>query len=436
MDLRRRSALIPVVLALNLIGCSGGTATPVPASSAASVPASSPAVSSVESSALASASESASGSESAGPSESGSVGASPSMQESASASASGSTGAGASGSPLADCAKGQTKGPKGEVGTPMSQISLTADEMAKVKAGNYKAAILWHTSGDFVNAFSRGIKDQFAELGVKIVSETDAEFDAAKQANQVETVMALNPDIVITLVVDPVSGAQAFKPVVAAGKKLVLISNVPKGYEHGKDYVGVVSDDFFGMGTAAADLMGKALGGQGKVGYIFHDADYYVTNQRDQGFKTVLGQCFPNISIAAQAGMADPAKGEDIASAMLTQNPDLKGIYVPWDQPAEGVVAALRASGRKDVKVVTMDLGANNDLDMAQGGYVSGKAVDLPYDAGRVTALEGAYGVLGKQAPPFTMVPAIEVTKENLLQAYQTSFHIEAPDQVKKALGP
>lgn len=345
-----------------------------------------------------------------------------------------STAASASGA-TGDCAQGQTLGPKGEVGVPTDQITLTAEEVQKVKDGNYKAAILWHTSGDWVNAVGRGIKDTFTELGIEIVSETDAAFDAATQASQVETVMALGPDIIITLVVDPVSGAQAFRKVIDAGKKLVLISNVPQGYEHGADYVGVVSDDFFGLGTISADLMGKALNGQGSVGYIFHDADYYVTNQRDQGFKTALGQCYPNITIAAEAGMADPAKGQEIAAAMLTQHPDITGLYVPWDQPAEGVVAAIRDAGRTDVKVVTLDLGANNDLDMASGGAIYGKAVDLPYAIGQSVATEGAYGVLGKDAPAFAMVPSISVTKDNLAEAYQQSFRIDAPAAVLEALG-
>ncbi len=336
---------------------------------------------------------------------------------------------------LADCAKGQTLGPNGEVGVPTSQLGLTPDEIQKVKDGKYKAAILWHTSGDWVNAVGRGIKDTFTALGVSIVSETDANFNAATQASQVETVMALNPDIVIALVVDPVSGAQAFRKVIDAGKKLVLISNLPTGYQAGKDYVGVVSDDFFGMGTIAADLMGKALNSQGSVGYIFHDATYYVTNQRDQGFKTVLGQCFPNLKIVATQGMADPAKGQELAAAMLTQHPEIKGIYVPWDQPAEGVVAAIRDAGRTDVKVVTLDLGANNDLDMAQGGAIYGKAIDLTYALGQAVATEGAYGVLGKSAPAFAMVPSLEVTKANLADAYQQSFHADAPAEVLKALG-
>lgn len=247
--------------------------------------------------------------------------------------------------------------------------------------------------------------------------------------------MALDPDVVITLVVNPVSGAAAFQKVVDAGKELILLSNVPEGYEAGKQYVGTVSDDFFAMGRAAADQMGKALDGAGKVGYIFHDATYYVTNQRDQAFKTVIGQCFPGIEIVAEAGITDPAKGQEIAAAMLLQHPDITGIYVTWDQPAEGVVAALRDAGRTDVKVVTMDLGANNDLDMAQGGSVAGKAIELTYDAGVALANMAAYGLLDKEAPPFVMAPALEVDKSNLADAYRQAWKMDPPKAVLDALG-
>lgn len=336
---------------------------------------------------------------------------------------------------VADCAQGSTTGPKGEAGVPMSDLTISEEEIAQLKEGGHKAALLWHTSGDFVNAFGRGIKDTLATYGIEVVTETDAAFDPAQQASQVETAMALDPDLFITLVIDPVSAAAAFRPVVDGGDQLVLISNVPEGYEAGTDYVGVVSDDFFDMGKAAANLMGKALGGTGKVGYIFHDASYYVTNQRDQAFKTVIEQCFPDIEIVSEQGITDPAKGQEVAAAMLLQNPDLTGIYVTWDQPAEGVVAALRDAGRSDVKVVTLDLGANNDLEMAKGGLIAGKAIELTYDAGVATANMGAYGLLGKEAPPFVMAPALEVTKDNLQAAYQQAWKMDPPEAVMEALG-
>src|SRR5688500_5684751 len=177
-------------------------------------------------------------------------------------------------------------------------------------------------------------------------------------------------------------------------------------------------------------MLADAAGGQGKVGYIFHDADFYVTNQRDRAFKRVIEERYPDMDIVAEQGMADPADAESIAAAMLTQNPEITAFYVPWAEPAEGVLAAIRAAGRDDVNVVTIDLDTTVALDMAQGGSVVGIAADTPYLLGYTMALEGAYGILGKEAPPFVIVPTIKVTRENLAEGWQASLQEEAPAEI------
>jgi ribose transport system substrate-binding protein len=47
---------------------------------------------------------------------------------------------------------GETIGPGGEKATPSGALTLSDSEVAKLKAGKYTAALLWHTSSDFVNA--------------------------------------------------------------------------------------------------------------------------------------------------------------------------------------------------------------------------------------------------------------------------------------------
>ena len=106
------------------------------------------------------------------------------------------------------------KGPNGEAAVRAAEVKLTDAQIQKVKDGEYKAALLWAGSGEWYNALSKGAEDEFARLGVKVVSNADAQFDPAKQATDVETCMALRPDAILTLVVDPVSGARAFRPVV------------------------------------------------------------------------------------------------------------------------------------------------------------------------------------------------------------------------------
>ncbi len=329
-----------------------------------------------------------------------------------------------------------TQGPGGEEAVPASEIMLSAAQIAEVRTGNHSAALLWHTSGAFVDAVSRGARDAFAEIGVEVIAETNANFDAAQQANDVETVMAQNPDVIISLAIGPDSGAEAFRPAVDAGVQLVFLSNVPQGYVHGEDYVSIITDDLAAMGITAADLLADAIGGEGEIGYIFHDAAYYVTNQRDQAFKSWIEINYPDIEIVAEQGLADPATAEEIASAMLTRNPGLDGIYAPWAAgPADGVLAALRAAGASDVALVTMDLDTNVSLDMVEGGNVAGIAADEAYNLGRTMAIASAHGLLDLPAPAFAVVPAVGVTADNIIDGYQQSLATNPPQEILDALG-
>jgi ribose transport system substrate-binding protein len=325
-------------------------------------------------------------------------------------------------------------GPNGEPATAASQIELTAEEIEAVKAGGYTAALLWAGSGEWYNAISAGAEDKLAELGIEVVARADAQFDPAKQASDVETALSLDPDVILTLIVDPVSGAAAFRRAIDEGAELILADNGADGYVAGTDYVGIVTGDHIGMGRAAAELMSQALGGEGQVGFIFHDAEFFVTNNRDNAFRATIEQEMPGLTIVDAKGFTSEPATYDIASAMLLQHPEIDGIYVAWDVAAEGVVEAIRAAGRDDVTVVTHDLGANNALDMAQGGAVHGTVADMPYEVGEAMAELAAYGLLGKQAPPFSTVGLVSVTRDNLADAWEQSLHKPLPDDIKAVL--
>lgn len=330
---------------------------------------------------------------------------------------------------------GATTGPAGETATPTSALTLTPDEIAKVKSGNHTAALVWHQSSDFVTAVTRGAQDEFKVLGIKVVATTNANFDAGKQKSDIETVEAKKPDAMLTLPVDPVATASAYKAAAKNGTKIVLLSNVPKGFVQGKDYVSVVTDDLFQMGKHAADALAAAIGGKGNIAYFFHDAQYYVTNQRDQAFKKTIEGNYPNVKIVASQGIADPNKAEDQANGILLKNPDLSGTYVTFSQPpAEGVLSSLRNNGNTKAKLVSLDLDEPLALDMARGKNVAAIVADRAYELGQAMAKAAAYGILGKKAPAFVVAPAITITKANLVQGYQASLHQNPPKSVMDAL--
>jgi ribose transport system substrate-binding protein len=324
-------------------------------------------------------------------------------------------------------------GPNGETPTPASELQLTDEEVAQVQEGGYTAALVWHESSAFIQAVETGVREQFDELGVEVIASTSAEFDAAQQAANIETVLANNPDIIVTIAVDPTTAAEAFRPAVEQGVKIVVLTTPPAGYTAGEEMVGIVTTELTAYGKDAAEMLGEALGGEGQVGWIFHDADFWFTNQRDQAFKDWLAYLYPNIEVVDEGGFSDPARTEDIANAMISRNPELNGMYVAWATAADGVLAALRAAGRNDVSVVTNDLDENLALDMVEGGNVVGVVANPAVDLGRYLGVMAAYGVLEKEAPEMAVATPVATTTDNLAEGWQAEFAEDPPQELIEA---
>jgi ribose transport system substrate-binding protein len=331
-----------------------------------------------------------------------------------------------------------SKGPNGETPSPASSLTLTAEETAKIKEQKPKAAIVMHYAGnDWSQAQVAGLKEQFRKMGIDIIAVTDAGFKPEKQVADIETVLAQKPNIIVSIPTDPVATAEAYRKAAEQGVKLVFMDNVPKGLTAGKDYISVVSADNYGNGVAAAHLMAKALKGKGKIGLVFHAADFFVTRQRLDGFKNTIQENYPDIKIVGEQGIGGPdftGDADKAASALLTSNRDLNGIWAVWDVPAEGVISAARAAGKDNLVITTCDLGLNVAIDMAQNGFVKGLGAQRPFDQGVTEALLAGYGLLGKEAPAYIALPALPVTHDNLLEAWKEVYHQDAPDTLKSSM--
>ncbi|WP_299596713.1 substrate-binding domain-containing protein [uncultured Microbulbifer sp.] len=336
------------------------------------------------------------------------------------------------------------RGPLGNIAVNAEQATLLqpediarVHEQAKQRGKGFKAALVWHGSSNWVNALSEGAKDTFSQLDIEIVAETDAQYDPAKQAADIENVMALKPDIILSLVIDSTSAATSYRAAVDQGSKLVLLSNPIQGFKPGQDYVGIVTDDMRGMGVAAAEMTRDAIGGNGAIGMIYHDADYFITNNRDQAFRDAIQRGLAGneqIRIAVERGFTKESETSNIASAMVLQHPELKAIYVAWDAAAEGVIEGLRSMGRGDIKVVTHDLGVNNLVDMAMNGSMYGTIADRPYEIGQAMARLGAYGLIEKPAPAFSVVGFDKVQRDNIRGIWSSAYRTELPRLLDKAL--
>lgn len=321
-------------------------------------------------------------------------------------------------------------GPYGEQATPASQVQLTSDELQKIKGMHATAAIVLHYGGnDWSNAQVAGLKQQFESMGIHVIAVTDANFDAHKQVADIETVLIQKPDLIVSIPTDPVATVDAYKKAVAQGVKLVFMDNIPRGFQAGHDYVSVVSADNYGNGVTSALLLAEKLSGTGNVGVIYHATDFFVTKQRYEAFKATIAK-FPDIQIVSEKGVAGSdlaGQAEAATSAMLSEHPDLNGIWAVWDVPAEGVVAAAYTAGRQNLVVTTIDLGLNVALAIAKNQFIYGVGAQRPFDQGTTEALLAGYGLLGKVAPPYVALNTLPASKASVLQAWQTVYHSAPP---------
>ena len=330
-------------------------------------------------------------------------------------------------------------GPFGEKPTSPADITLTPDEVAKVKAMNATAAIVMHIQGDWTKAQVSGLTTTFNELGIKVIASTNGEGKTEKQVADIETVLVQKPSIVVSIPWSPGDQVAAYQKIVDSGAKLVFADNAVPGFVAGKDYVSTVSADNYGNGVASGYLMAKALKEKngdykGSIGVVWFDIDFFVTNQRRDAFRATIKDCFPNIKIAEDQGFpagADLAGGaETVASAMLSRNPTLDGIWAVWDQPAEGVIAAARSAGRDNLIVTTQDLSLTSALSLKKGEFIYGLGAQRPYDQGVAEAKLAAYALLGKTAPPYVALFALAVSKDNVLEAWTEIYHTDPPAEL------
>ncbi len=317
-------------------------------------------------------------------------------------------------------------------------LYLTRGEVEKIRSMNLTAVYVDNNlAGEYTLAIHGGAIDVFEYLNIKVLAETQANFDAAKQASDVETVMALDPDIVVGYVVDPVTGAQSFKPVVDAGKVLVFVSTRPEGYMPGREYVGISTNNPYDNAWVYTMDMINSVSRGASVGIITWGGDYFVLNVMDDATRDALEEHGSKKNLKVyEEGNVDPMAAGELVTAMVQKWPKIEAFTLLWFDPAMVAVQDLRGMGRDDIKIFTFGMNTPALLDLLNpDGMVKAISTDFTWNVGMNTATIAAYGVLGKEAPQLVTVPTLSVTPENLRDVWKIVYRgVPMPKEVDDAL--
>lgn len=309
---------------------------------------------------------------------------------------------------------------------------LTDEECATAKAKAFKVGIVMQTMNiQWSTEQVRGVTDGLARCGGTVVGVTNPDFSVEKQISQIDDMIQIRPDAIISIPVDDVATAASYKRIQQAGIKLVMMDNVPKGLKHGEDYVTVVSSDSQGLGYEAAAILSKYLPEKAEVGIVWFGISFYVTNERTKGFKEWMAKNRPDV-VLKEAPFLNPSDAGKVTESFLTANPNIAGLFTEWSGPGLDAASAARAQG-KDIPSVTINLEADVAIELAKGGMIKGLSSQTPYDQGITEANAAMKSLLGKEVPPFLAYAAVPVLQNNVLEGWDTVFHLPVPDDLAAA---
>lgn len=192
-------------------------------------------------------------------------------------------------------------------------------------------------SAHFEYGIKEKYKDKFKEYHV-----TAANFDAAKQINDVEDLLAKNLDL---LFIDPISEAAlvgAVEKAMDAGIPVILASTRVRTDK----YVSWVTTDNVRIGYLGADWLGRRLGGKGNVVLTMGAPGSSYAEDWLRGARQALSN-YPDIK---EVGLAycfwSPVEAKKAVEAFIQATPQIDGVVPGGGQMALGAVDAFLDAGK------------------------------------------------------------------------------------------
>ena len=199
------------------------------------------------------------------------------------------------------------------------------------------------TTHSFWKSVEAGARKAGKEHGVEIIWKGPLKED--DRAQQIAVVQQFVTSGVSAIVLAPLDDTALRSPVQAANSRkipVVIIDSALKG-EAGRDFVSLVATDNFRGGVLAGEELARLLGGKGKVVLLRYAEGSASTNERENGFLSVMKKN-PGITVILDnryAG-ATTSSAQDTAMNIIDRVREADGIFCPNESSTHGMILALR----------------------------------------------------------------------------------------------
>jgi ABC-type sugar transport system substrate-binding protein len=243
----------------------------------------------------------------------------------------------------------------------------------------------------------------------------DAEWDAQKQASQIESLIAQKCDVIEIIPCDSTAIIPTMRKVKDSGIPLFVVNTQhdPSSEDLIVTFIGASMEDEAAM---VAESVKKLLDRKdGNVVIIEGAAGSFPAIHRTSGFIDSIKDS-PNIKIIANQNAGwDRAQAQRVMEDFLTRYDNIDIVYCHDDNMAIGAIQAIKAAGRNEIRVVGIG-GTIEGLDAIRNGDMYSTIDQPPFWEGRASVEYAARYLSGEKLDKWIKTAIAPIDKSNVDQ--------------------
>ena len=182
-----------------------------------------------------------------------------------------------------------------------------------------------------------------AKYNATLIGPLVANNDAAQQNTDIHTLIQEGAQ---ALIVNPVDSAAIAPALDYAASKNIPVISVDVAPSSGHVFMIVRADNVAYGQNSCKFIAGHATGTSGHIAILEGDLASVNGKDRTDGCNKMIQSSYPNFKTVEYATKWDTPAAVSDAKTALSTYPDLRGIYVEWSAPEDGILAAEQAAGK------------------------------------------------------------------------------------------
>ncbi|MGX8702269.1 sugar ABC transporter substrate-binding protein [Caproiciproducens sp.] len=310
-------------------------------------------------------------------------------------------------------------------GTQSAVTSGSADNGGTAKStsevGKKRAILLVKKlSSTFWTDLQEGAKAQCEEYGwtLETLSPTKPD-NNEEQIQLLEQSLNNPPDVYLIAAADSKGITPAIEKINEAGIPIIAVS--AKLTDEGVDYVTFVGVEFYDLAKQAAEAIAEECGNKGNILMLTGTTGSSSAQDIERGATEVFGKTDMKI-LASQPANYLRTEGLTVTQNLLQKYQDVDVIFAANGESALGAAEAVRQSGRKGIKIATMNM--SKELAQAiQNGTIELTVDDVSGKIGQEGVVAAMKYFQGEKLEKDTLQQGI-VVKKDTIQSYKTKYGI------------